>query len=62
MSDEGEVMLSDVVLNTAPQEVTPLAGKGALGKWRAVEGDTDRTPSRVNSGNAKDCRASDQAI
>ena len=38
MSDEGGVAPSDVVLDAAPQEVTPAAGKGALGTWRAVAG------------------------
>jgi hypothetical protein len=31
-------MPSDVVRDTMPQEVTPVAGKGALGTWRALVG------------------------
>ncbi len=42
-------MLSDVVLNTAPHKLTPRAGKGALGKWRALKGNTNRTLRRVKS-------------
>ena len=38
MSDEGGVMLSDVVQDATAQEVTPVAGKGALGTWRALAG------------------------
>ena len=38
MSDEGGVMPSDVVLDITPQEVAPVAGKGALGTWRALAG------------------------
>jgi len=34
MSDEGWVTPSGVVSNITPQEVTPDAGKGALGAWR----------------------------
>jgi len=34
MSDEGWVTPSDVELNSTLQEVTPDAGKGALGTWR----------------------------
>jgi hypothetical protein len=37
MSDEGWVKLAEAVWNTAPEEVTPLTGKGALGRWRALE-------------------------
>ena len=29
-------MLSDVMLDVTPQEVTPAAGKGTLGAWRAL--------------------------
>ncbi len=28
-------MLSEVVLDTTLRQVTPVSGKGALGKWRA---------------------------
>jgi hypothetical protein len=38
MSDEGVVMLSDVMLDVTLQEVTPAAGKGTLGTWRAWTG------------------------
>ncbi len=38
MSDEGVVMLSDVMLDVTLQEVTPAAGKGTLGTWRARTG------------------------
>jgi len=31
-------MLSDVMLDVTPQEVTPVAGKGTLGIWRALTG------------------------
>ena len=31
-------MFSDVVRDATPPEVTPGAGKGALGTWRAVVG------------------------
>ncbi len=34
MSDEGGVTPSDEVLEISPPEVTPEAGKGALGTWR----------------------------
>ena len=40
MSDEGEVTLSDVVLDITLQEVTPVTGKGAFGKQRAHKGNT----------------------
>ena len=33
MSDEGEVTLSEVVLDITPSEVTPKRGKGTLGYW-----------------------------
>ena len=29
-------MLSDMMFNVIPQEATPVAGKGALGTWRAL--------------------------
>ena len=32
MSYEGRVMPAEVVLDTAPEEVIPLMGKGALGE------------------------------
>ncbi len=35
MSDEGRVMPTEAVLDTALEEVTPLTGKEALGKQRA---------------------------
>jgi hypothetical protein len=38
MSDEGGVVPSDVTLEVTSQEVTPVAGKGALGTWRALVG------------------------
>ena len=38
MSNEGGVTPSDVVRDTTPREVTPFAGKGALGTWRALVG------------------------
>jgi len=47
MSDEGEVTLSDMVRDTMPQEVTPFAGKEALGKWRAFKGNTVRAQNRI---------------
>jgi hypothetical protein len=37
MSDEGGVTPSDEVLDISPPEVTPEAGKGALGTWRFPE-------------------------
>jgi hypothetical protein len=40
MSNEGGVMPSDVTHDVAPQEVTPVVGKGALGTWRALGGST----------------------
>jgi len=36
MSVEGGVMPSDVAQDATAQEVTPVAGKGALGTWRAL--------------------------
>jgi hypothetical protein len=53
MSDEGGVTLSDMVRDTMPLEVTPLAGKEALGKWRTLKENTNRTLCRVKSGNIK---------
>jgi hypothetical protein len=38
MSDEGGVEPSDEVRDAASYEVTPRAGKGALGIWRALGG------------------------
>jgi hypothetical protein len=38
MSDEGGVEPSDGVRDAASCEVTPRAGKGALGIWRALGG------------------------
>jgi len=38
MSDEGVVTRSDVMLDITLQEVTPAAGKGTLGTWRARTG------------------------
>jgi hypothetical protein len=35
MSFEGEVMLSEVVLDITRKRITPVSGEGALGKWRA---------------------------
>jgi hypothetical protein len=35
MSDEGGVISSDVANYVTPQQVTPVAGKGALGTWRS---------------------------
>ncbi len=35
MSEDGRVMPTEVVLDTALEEVTPSIGKEALGKWRA---------------------------
>jgi hypothetical protein len=55
-------MLSDVVQDATAQEVTPFVRKGALGKWRALKGNTNRMPCRVKSGNIKVCRAGDQTI
>ncbi len=40
-------MSSDVVLDATPQEVTPVAGKGALGAWRYQAG--PRTLSRAEA-------------
>jgi hypothetical protein len=37
MSYEGGVMPSDVTRDVTPQKVTPVAGKGALGAWRALK-------------------------
>jgi len=42
MSDEGGVMPSDVVLDTTLQKVTPSAGEGSLGTWRALTGPRHR--------------------
>jgi hypothetical protein len=36
MSDEGGVIPSDVVREITLQEVTPVAGKGALGTWQTL--------------------------
>jgi len=47
MSYEGGVMPAEVVLNTTPERVIPLMGKGALGKWRASAGNIIRTLSRA---------------
>ncbi len=44
-------------LEVAPEEVTPLTGKGALGKWRASDGDIARTLSRTSDVNRRWCRA-----
>ena len=41
MSEEGEVMLSDVAREVTPQTVTPAVGKGALG-----HGDSGMAPSQ----------------
>ena len=38
MSDEGGVEPSDEVRDATSHEVTPGAGKGALGTWRALAG------------------------
>jgi len=43
MSDEGGVTLSDVVLDTTLQEVTPVAGKGAFGNSGHHIGNTVQT-------------------
>ena len=40
MSYEGWVMPAEVVLDTTPKRVTPSKGKGALGKWRTLTGNT----------------------
>ena len=40
-------MPAEVVLNTTPERVIPLMGKGALGKWRASAGNIIRTLSRA---------------
>ncbi len=55
-------MPSDVVQDATAQEVTPFVRKGALGKWRALKGNTNRTPCRVKSEKIKVCRAGDQTI
>ena len=49
MSYEGGVAPSDVVQDATVQEVTPFVRKGALGKWRALKGNTNRTLRRVKS-------------
>ena len=46
-------MPSDVVQDATAQEVTPFVRKGALGKWRALKGNTNRMLCRVNSGKHK---------
>ena len=40
-------MPSEVVQDTALMRITPLSGKGALGKWRALTRITVRTLGRV---------------
>ncbi len=40
-------MPAEVVLDTTPKRVTPLKGKAALGKWRALTRTTVRTLSWV---------------
>ena len=34
MSEDEGVMLLDAVVDIAPRQVTPVAGKGALGTWQ----------------------------
>ncbi len=51
-------MPSEVVQDTALMRITPLSGKGALGKWRALTRITVRTLGRVSGVNLG-CRAGD---
>ena len=44
-------MPSEVVQDTTLMRITPLSGKGALGKWRALTRSTVRTLGRVNGVN-----------
>jgi len=52
-------MPSEVVQDTALMRITPLSGKGALGKRRALTRITVRTLGRVSGGNLDGCRAGD---
>ena len=56
-SDEGGVMPSEVVQDTALMRITLLSGKGAFGKWRALTRITVRTLGRVSGVNLNGCRA-----
>jgi len=55
-------MPSDVLQAATAQKVTPFVREGALGRWRALKGNTSRMLCRVRSGNIKGCRAGDQTI
>ena len=44
-------MPSEVVQDTTLMRITPLSGKGALGKWRALTRSTVRTLGRVSGVN-----------
>jgi len=59
MSDEGEVMLSDVVYRHDTVKGNTLSGQRALGKWRALTWTTVRTLGRVSGVNLDGCRAGD---
>ena len=49
MSVEGGVMPSDVAQDaTAQRGITPLAGKGALGTWRALCLAPDSGPDKLS--------------
>ena len=50
MSDEGRVMLAEAVRDIALAEVTPLPGKGALGRWRVSWVGIDRALPRILDG------------
>ena len=59
MSDDGQVTLTEAVSDTAPTEVAPWKGKGALGKWRALKR-KHRSDSEPDTGeNLNGCRAGD---
>ena len=55
-------MPSDVVQDATAQEVTPFVRKGALGKWRALKGNTGRMLCRETVLTYNECRAGDQTI